>query len=387
VLDVAGGRTAARRTVRRPADLGDDDVLVLQIRRLLELADLVLEVFERRLARLLVPVGQDVDGDVVDFLGELGIVQPDVPRLGGADRHLDVALDVPDLADELSRAGGVGVAQVLLGIPAQDVLVADQHALDIGVLVGHADQRASLLGIDLRGIAAELLLGFVGAVDPGARHQLQADARGELGHVLAAVGGAVRPHVLDLAGEHGEVALDLFLARLDRRRQFFSESGTQEGKHAARLGLERVLVLGPRRIGDAVQRALDVGGRQLAIEQAPSGDGGRRRYNQNQRKSEHGLVDRSGWPPAVNARIRDRARMSPADDDRRRKDCAGSTHPNEPTTTQCGGPLGGFLAPDFLVCDPSQAMRRPARSIACGPGYGKESRRNKAKMSKSDLHD
>jgi hypothetical protein len=32
---------------------------------------------------------------------------------------------------------------------------------------------------------------------------------------------------------------------------------------------------------------------------------------------------------------------------------------DEPITMQCGRPLGGFLAPDFLVCDPSQTMRRP----------------------------
>ena len=44
--------------------------------------------------------------------------------------------------------------------------------------------------------------------------------------------------------------------------------------------------------------------------------------------------------------------MSPADDNRRRKDRA-RIDSSEPTTTQCGGPLRGFLAPDFLGCDPS----------------------------------
>src|SRR5215208_1978843 len=96
-----------RRTVRRPADLGDDDVLVAEVLGLLELGEAALEIFQRRLARLLVPVGQDVDGEIVDLACELGILQPDVPGFGGADRHLDVALDVPDLADQLGRAGGV----------------------------------------------------------------------------------------------------------------------------------------------------------------------------------------------------------------------------------------------------------------------------------------
>jgi len=49
-----------------------------------------------------------MDGEIVDLARQLGIMQPHVPRLGGADRHLDVALDVADLADELGRAGGVG---------------------------------------------------------------------------------------------------------------------------------------------------------------------------------------------------------------------------------------------------------------------------------------
>jgi len=48
--------------------------------------------------------------------------------------------------------------------------------------------------------------------------------------------------------------------------------------------------------------------------------------------------------------------MSPADDVRRRKDRARIDSRSEPTTTQCGGPLRGFLAPDFLDCDPSQPV-------------------------------
>ena len=273
VLDHAAAGAAPRGAVRRPADLGDDDVLVRV--RLLQHGDPALEIVERRLVGLLVPVGQDVDGEIVDLARELGIVQPDMPRFGGADRHLDVALDVPDLADELGRAGGVGVAQVLLAVPAQDVLVADQHALDIGILVGHADQRARLLGIDLARLAAELLLGLVRAVDPGAGHQLQAVARGDLRHDVAAVHGTVGADVVDLAGEHGEVALDLLLARLDHGRRRVGEGGAQEAPHAARLGLDRVLVLGPRRIGDAVQRAFDGRRVDLTVEQTPTQNRGR----------------------------------------------------------------------------------------------------------------
>ena len=206
-LDEPGRRAAPLRAVRWPADLGDDDVLVRI--GLAELADLVLEIVERRFARLLVPVGQDVHGEIIDFLGQFRVIQPDVPRLGGADRHLDVTLDVPDLANELSRAGGMRIAQILLAVPAQDVLVADQHALDARVLVGHANQRARLLGVDLARLAAELQLGLVRAVDPRAGDQLQSEPGGDLRHVFTAVGGAISADRADLAGQHREVALDL----------------------------------------------------------------------------------------------------------------------------------------------------------------------------------
>jgi hypothetical protein len=58
---------------------------------------------------------------------------------------------------------------------------------------------------------------------------------------------------------------------------------------------------------------------------------------------------------------------------------------DEPITTQCGRPLGGFLAPDFLVCDPSQTMRRPERSIAVPPETVKRPQAKMAKMPKSPL--
>ncbi len=357
ILHHARAGAAARRTVRRPADLGDDDVLVAEVLGLLELGDAALEVFKRRLARLLVPVRQDVDGEIVDLARELGILQPDVPGLGGADRHLDVALDVPDLADELGRAGGVGIAQVLLAVPAQDVLVADQHALDVGILVGHADQRPGLLGVDLARLAAELLLGLAGAVDPGAGHQLDAVARGELRHDVAAVGGAIGADVVDLAAEHGEVALDLLLARLDRLGRGVADRGAQEAEDAARLGLDRVLVLGPRRVGDAVQRTFDVSRVDLAVEQAPSHDGGRCCYQKNQSQTDH----EEAIAPA-----RRRWHML-ASGSRSHVACgrfASTQGPcridstDESMTTQWADLLEASLRPVSSACDPSQTMRR-----------------------------
>ncbi len=231
-------------------------------------------------------------GEKVDRARQLGIAQPDVPGFGGADRHLDVAFDVANLANELGRTYGRVVAVLRLAIPAQDVLVAH-----------HTDQRARLLGVDVGGIAAELLLGLVDAVDPGARHQLQPDLGGGLRHVFATVGGAIGADILDLAGQHGEVALDLLLARLDGGSGVFADGGAQEGEDPACLGGDRVLVLGPRRVGDAMQRAFDIRSRDRGIEQTPPQQGRRRRNQKNHSKPDHERRDRSDTPPAVNARI------------------------------------------------------------------------------------
>jgi hypothetical protein len=114
-----------------------------------------------------------------------------------------------------------------------------------------------------------LLLGLDGAVDPGAWHQPQAVPGGDLGHVVAAIGGSIGSDIVDMARHHGEVVLDLLLARFHRRRRFLGEGGAQEAQHATRLGRQRVLVLGPGRVGDAVQGPIDIGGGDMAVEKTP----------------------------------------------------------------------------------------------------------------------
>jgi hypothetical protein len=175
-----------------------------------------------------------VDGKEVDLARQLRVAQPNVPWLGGADRHLDVALDVPDLANELGGADGSVVLIVLLAVPAQDVLIADHHAIDrIGVLIRHADQGACFLRIDVGGVTAELLLGLDGAVDPRSWHELEAVARGDLSHLLATVGRAIGSDVFDVTRHQGEVALDLLLARFDRWWRLFGERRPQEAHDPA----------------------------------------------------------------------------------------------------------------------------------------------------------
>ena len=240
-----------------------------------------------------------MDGEVVDLARKLRIVQPHMPRFGGADRHLDVALDVADLADELSRAGRVGITQILLAVPAQDVLVADQHPLYARVLVRHADQRPGLLGIDLARLAAELLLCLVGAIYPRTRHQLQSVLCGDLRHDVAAVRRAVGADILDLAAQHRQVALDLLLARLDDWCRRVADGRAQEAPDAARLGLDRILILGPWGIGDAVQRAFDVRCLDPGVEQAPTDDRSCDDEEKNKTLADHCLNDRSDKPPVA----------------------------------------------------------------------------------------
>src|SRR5258708_19345380 len=133
VFDGTGDGVAPRRAIRRPAELGDDDVLGRI--SLAQHGDAALQVFERRLVRYFVTVRQDMDGEIIDLLHQFGIVEPDFPGLGRADRDLDVALDVADLADELRRAGADRIAYILLIVPAQDVFVSDHNALEVGILV------------------------------------------------------------------------------------------------------------------------------------------------------------------------------------------------------------------------------------------------------------
>ena len=88
--------------------------------------------------RHVLPVGQDVDGDEVDLVGERRVAQPEFPDVGVGHGLRYALLDLADVATEL--VGG----QVL----AQQHLVADDHPLDrVLVLVGMVDQEVDLLEV------------------------------------------------------------------------------------------------------------------------------------------------------------------------------------------------------------------------------------------------
>ena len=88
------------------------------------------------------------------------MLEPHVPRLGGAHRLLDRGAHAIELSRQLGDAE----------IAAQDDLVADDQADDVRMTVGEVDR-----GGDLRLVGREL------AIEPGAERDLELMAGGDLG--------------------------------------------------------------------------------------------------------------------------------------------------------------------------------------------------------------
>ena len=110
------------------------------------------EIVDGLLDRNAFPVRQQVHGDVVDVLDQFGMLEPDVPRLGGAHRLLDRCAHAIELARQLGDAE----------IAAQDDFVADDQADDVRMTVGDVD-RGGDLG----------LVGLQVAIEPGAERDLE----------------------------------------------------------------------------------------------------------------------------------------------------------------------------------------------------------------------
>src|SRR5690606_27543348 len=77
------------------------------------------------------PVGQQVDGDVIDAAREFRVAHPDMPRLGGGHRHIDLAAHLLDVAGHVAHAH----------VAAQDRFVADDGAIDVAVFAHGLHQR------------------------------------------------------------------------------------------------------------------------------------------------------------------------------------------------------------------------------------------------------
>ena len=152
--------TAAPRV--RPSDGQPTSAMTICLSgiRALQLRDAHREIVDRLFDGNAFPVRQQVHGDVVDVLDQLRILDPHMPRLGGAHRLLDRGAH----AIELARQFGDGE------IVAQDHLVADDQADDVRMTVGDVDRRG-----DLRLVRREL------AIEPGAERDLELMTCGDVG--------------------------------------------------------------------------------------------------------------------------------------------------------------------------------------------------------------
>ncbi len=167
-----------------------------------------------------------MDADEVDVVRQIRVCQPDMPRLGGADRLSD------------GVAGAVEILlQVLRGqITAQHDLVADDHTHDVGVGAGKLDGSLELLIVVLAVI-----------VDPCAERDVDVVPGGELRNIAEGTDRAVGAHGDDLALEQLQVGVDLRIGRHLIVGRILSGPKRREGK--------TLDVRGPRGLGrGAVQK-------------------------------------------------------------------------------------------------------------------------------------
>ena len=171
---------------------------------------------QRRRQRKILPVRQDMDGDEIDRILQVGVAQPVFPNVGIGDglRHLRL-----DLADQ---AGEVGFRQ----IAAQQHFVADDdRGNHVGKLFGKSDH-----GCDL----ALVSLGLVG--QPNALQHFHAVALRDCRDLVLAVLDRISAHAVRVTRQQRQILVDL--PRADARRLD-----------------QRILIGAKRRIGHAIEIA------------------------------------------------------------------------------------------------------------------------------------
>ena len=196
LVDRRGDRALALQSLARPADLGQHHALVeaALLQRFLDRLVVAHGPGHGVLDRDAVPERQDVDGDIVDLVQQLGMVQPHAIGLRGADRDAgQAALHFADVVDELGN-----LDQVLV-----DRLVADGDPVDAAVVGGERDQVVDLLLVPLRI-----------DVDPGARHHAQAHLVGHGRHAEIGADGRIGADLAGQARHQRQVAADLRQGRL-----------------------------------------------------------------------------------------------------------------------------------------------------------------------------
>ena len=159
---------------------------------LLQAAELRERIVDGGLDVHALPVRQEVHGDEIHVLGEIGVRQPHVPGLGGADR----------LADGVARLIEILLELLDGNVAAQNDLVADDHPHDIDMSAGELDG-----GFELG------LVGVAVIVDPGADGDVDAVALGELRNIRQRAEVTVSPDSESLAFQELEVLVDLGIRR------------------------------------------------------------------------------------------------------------------------------------------------------------------------------
>ncbi|MNC11981.1 hypothetical protein D3C75_596920 [compost metagenome] len=220
-----GAATGA--AVARPADFRQQQRLLGE--HLPQLAGALENEVDRVFLRHEFPVGQHVGGDQVDVLGQLRILLPDMPLLGGGHRYLE------------RRAHAVQVADHLLDgdFLAEHGFVADHHAHDAALALGDLDAALDLP-----------LVGGLVVAQPDAQGHAQAgflgQARDFAEHAIDRVGA----DVVGLSAQQLEVGTHLVLARIGAVLRALVQAERREGVAGNLVGpvrcLHRLVEPGPQ---------------------------------------------------------------------------------------------------------------------------------------------
>ncbi len=208
LIGLGGVGAAAHAPVARPADFGDQQRFLRE--QLAQVARAVEDELPGVLHRDEFPVRQHVGSDQVGVLGQLRVLLPDVPLLGGRHRHLD------------RRAHAVHERDQLLG--------GDFLAKQRLVAHGHANHAARVVG-QIDGLGDLALVAFLVVADPDAQGHAQAELLGDCRNVGQRAVHRVGADVVGVLAQQLQVLANLRIAGID--------------------ALLRALALAERRIGEA----------------------------------------------------------------------------------------------------------------------------------------
>ncbi|MNQ63028.1 hypothetical protein D3C85_773950 [compost metagenome] len=180
LVRLGGVGAAAHAAVARPAHLGQQQGLLRE--GLLQVLGALQDELGGVLHRHEFPIGQHMGGHQVDVLGQFGVLEPDVPLLGGGHRYLHRGAYPVEVDDQVLAAD----------LAAEQRFVAHHHANHatggIGDLDGLGDLALVALLVradpDTQGHPQAELFGQARDIGQGAVHRVGADAVRLLAHQL-----------------------------------------------------------------------------------------------------------------------------------------------------------------------------------------------------------